>query len=460
MYRLKQLTLLFGDLVCLYAGLYLGVALRHWQWPAPERTLALLAGPLTLLFLAAVVILFVAGLYDVGRTKNSWTFFQKLLIGSGTWLAIGVLYFYANPRTIVTPKTTLALITASGWTLLALWRAVYNRFLARTIWQTNLVFAGYRGEVEELVNYLARQPEHGFAVAGLLLPTAETLPAALAAYPRAERLADLVSALGRYPNIIVIAPESANNELLLKDLYQALFRQASIASLEKFYEDIFGRVPAFTFSESYFVAHLKEQEKRVYDRLRILADYLVALLMGAVWLATLPLIALGVALTSRGPVFFRQERVGRGGRPFMLYKYRTMRALAPDGSAETAGPQFAQQGDTRITTVGRFLRRTRLDELPQFINILRGEMGLVGPRPERPEFVAELTKQMPYYQLRHLIKPGLTGWAQLHRAYYGTLEENLFKLQYDLYYIKNRSFLLDLAIVLRTFNILVRLAGR
>ena len=135
-------------------------------------------------------------------------------------------------------------------------------------------------------------------------------------------------------------------------------------------------------------------------------------------------------------------------------------SLAADGSAETGGPQFAADKDVRITTVGKFLRLIRLDEIPQFINILKGEMSVIGLRPERPEFVTQLTEKMPYYALRHLIKPGLTGWAQVNNAYYGTIEENLQKLEYDLFYIKNRSLTLDIAIILRTVNTVLRMAGR
>ena len=145
---------------------------------------------------------------------------------------------------------------------------------------------------------------------------------------------------------------------------------------------------------------------------------------------------------------------------FKVFKFRTMKALTADGSAETQGPQFASDKDSRVTGVGHFLRRTRIDEIPQFINILKGQMSIIGPRPERPEFVEQLTEKMPYYALRHLIKPGLTGWAQIHNAYYGTIEENLRKLEYDLFYIKNRNFALDASIILRTIATVLKMMGR
>jgi lipopolysaccharide/colanic/teichoic acid biosynthesis glycosyltransferase len=160
-------------------------------------------------------------------------------------------------------------------------------------------------------------------------------------------------------------------------------------------------------------------------------------------------------LTDGGRVLFRQKRVGQNGRIFEIVKFRTMKA-----NAEQNGPQFAQKDDPRITKFGRFLRLTRLDELPQFWNILTGNLSLVGPRPERPEFVDEFEKKIPYYQVRHLIKPGLAGWAQLNYEYAANLEESYKKLQYELYYIKNRSLLLDLSILLKTIRLVLARAGR
>jgi lipopolysaccharide/colanic/teichoic acid biosynthesis glycosyltransferase len=231
-------------------------------------------------------------------------------------------------------------------------------------------------------------------------------------------------------------------------------------SLAEFYERIMERIPPFTFSESWFLTNLREQQKKMYDRFRILIDYVTAALLSIVGLVTLPFVALLIKSTSRGPVFYHQLRIGQHGRTFRIYKYRTMKVLSADGSAETAGAEYASENDIRITSVGKLLRKTRLDELPQVINILRGEMSFIGPRPERPEFVQKLTAAMPFYSLRHLVKPGLTGWAQIHKGYYGTIDENLQKLEYDLFYIKNRGPLIDLAITLRTINIVLRMKGR
>lgn len=178
-----------------------------------------------------------------------------------------------------------------------------------------------------------------------------------------------------------------------------------------------------------------------------MADVALALIGAIVAAPLAAVIAVAIKLDSRGPVIYRQTRVGMNGRVFTMYKFRTM----CDG-AETGGAQWAAHRDARVTRVGRLLRSLRLDELPQLWNILAGQMSLVGPRPERPEFVAELARQIPYYNHRHLIMPGLTGWAQIHRGYGGTIADARKKLCLDLYYLKYQSFELDVAIIVRTIG--------
>ncbi|MDD2757753.1 MAG: sugar transferase [Patescibacteria group bacterium] len=462
-YRIKQLTLLVGDWLMLYAGLYLGVWLRSWHPPTAAQWSNLFY-PMTGLFALATVIFFIVGLYDLGQAKNSWRFFQKFFVAAPIWLAIGVVYFYINQGSTAQPKTVLLLCTVVGFGLVAGWRYLHNIFLSKTILKTNIVFAGLTAETMDIIKKLQKEPELGFETVGVIVRPGETaqefLPG-LAEYPLVEKYSDLLTAKPDLSvQLVVVAPSMAQDQGLMKELYTQLFRQTGVINLAKFYEEIMQRIPPFTFSESWFIANLQEQEKKIYDRFRILIDFIFASLMAIVFAVTYPLVALLIKISSPGPIFFAQERVGRNGQIFKIYKYRSMKAMTADGSAETNGPQYASIEDNRITALGKFMRKTRLDELPQFINIFKNEMSLVGPRPERPEFVAQLTAQMPYYALRHLIKPGLTGWAQIHKSYYGTIEENLRKLEYDLYYLKNRGILVDTAIILRTFNILGRMAGR
>jgi len=458
MLRLKQLTLFLGDMSMLYIGLFIALYIRYLESPGYRFT-ELLA-PMGVLFFAGAVVMFIVGLYDISRTKNSWNFYQKIILSAIVWLVLGIIYFYVKPNTTISPKTILLLTSFTGFGLLALWRFFYNKYISTTIWRVNVIFAGVTDEVKELIKIIREEPQRGYYVSGIIAD-AQTCSNIFPDIPCGSNISEINAQNNSHPaNLIVMSPGLASNEDLLKELYKKLFQQVSVISLADFYEDVIKRIPPFTFSEGWFISNLREQEKKMYDRFKILIDYLAGILLGIFFAVTFPFIALAIKLNSKGPIFYCQYRIGRQGTPFKVCKYRTMKALSADGGAETQGPQYASNNDSRITKVGKFLRGSRLDEIPQFINILKGEMAIIGPRPERPEFVDQLTEKMPYYALRHVIKPGLTGWAQVHNAYYGDLGENLQKLEYDLYYIKNRGLVLDISISLRTINILARMIGR
>jgi exopolysaccharide biosynthesis polyprenyl glycosylphosphotransferase len=447
-YRLKQLTLLGGDLVCLYLGLLIALTVRQGH----TNSLLDVISPMTALFLFAAVIMFITGLYDVTRLKNKAEMYGKLALAAGIWIVVGIIFFYLNIKAAASPKTILALTGLVGFLLIAIWRTIYNRLLSTSIWKATIAFAGVTPETKELIDFLVKRPQLGYKIVGVFSLNTENLPADIPQYKSPAELPPF--------NIMVVAPTLESDPALTKNLYQNLFRRAQIETLAGFYEKIIKRVPPFVLSETWFLTNLQEQNKKIYDRAKLILDYLAAALMFVFFITTFPIISFLVKLSSSGPIFYTQNRVGRDGKIFRICKYRSMRVLNADGSAETNGPQYAGQKDDRITTVGKFLRLTRLDELPQLINIFKGEMTLIGPRPERPEFVDKLTEAMPFYAIRHLVKPGLTGWAQLQHNYYGTVDENLRKLEYDLYYIKNRGPLLDIAIILRTINIILGLKGR
>lgn len=448
MYRLKQLTILIGDLILLYLGLYLGVFLRYLNSPAATE-ISNLINPFSVLFVLAITIIFIAGLYDLGQAKNNLEFFKKISIVASIWTMLGVFYFYIFGDNQINPKTILILTALIGFGLIALWRYFYNSFISFNILKTRVAFIGYSPAIKQIMEVIIAKPQIGYEIIGVV----SSAPCEIKTTPD-------IKSLNSQPDLIVLDFNYQKNDLQTKELYQNIFKQTSIIELADFYEIIFRRLPPFTFSESWFLTKFQEQSKKMYDRFRLISDYLAAVIIGVFFLLTFPIISLAIKLNSSGPIFFRQARVGRNGKIFFIYKYRTMKALNTDGSAETNGPQYAKEKDQRITTVGKFLRATRLDEIPQFINIFKNEMGLIGPRPERPEFVQKLTELMPFYPLRHLVKPGLSGWAQLQRGYYGTLDENLGKLEYDLFYIKNRGPLLDIAIVLKTFSVILGMIGR
>jgi len=455
MYRLRQLTVMLGDLVFLYIALYLALFLRYLKVPEAERFLTLLS-PISQLFLLFIVIFFVVGLYDLGRLKNNWLTYQKIILGCLVWLGLGIIYFYLHPTLQISPKTILLILASLNLGLVSLWRYIHNRHVSKNLWQIGVLFVGVTPETSEIIDFIKSQPERGYFVLGIIPLNTNT--AEKVGVPTFHSLSEVDKK--QTPGLIVIAPNLEKSDELVKNLYAMIFQHVSIFDLEQFYEELMKRIPPFTFSQTWFLSNLREQHKHIYDRFRIVTDYLIALVIGTVFVATFPLVALLLKIFSPGPLFFTQERIGRMGQKFRIIKYRSMKVLGEHGSAEISGPVYAKEKDDRITGIGKILRLTRLDEIPQFINILKGEMAIIGPRPERPEFVEELTKQMPYYALRHMVKPGLTGWAQLQKSYYGTVEENLRKLEYDLYYIKNRSLLLDIVILLRTLNVIFGLKGR
>jgi sugar transferase (PEP-CTERM system associated) len=228
-------------------------------------------------------------------------------------------------------------------------------------------------------------------------------------------------------------------------------RGIPITDLSAFYEKVRGEVPIDSLKASWLIYGSGFEQGSVRTFIKRAFDLLVSLVL---FVATAPVMlvtALAIKLESPGPVIFRQVRVGRAGRPFTVLKFRSMRADAEkDGVA-----RWATAGDARVTAVGRIIRKLRIDELPQLINVLRGEMSFVGPRPERPEFVAGLKEQIPFYDLRHSVKPGLTGWAQVRYCYGASVEDARTKLQFDLYYVKNHSLFLDILVLFETVRVIL-----
>lgn len=256
------------------------------------------------------------------------------------------------------------------------------------------------------------------------------------------------------PDVVVLANRDENPEPIF-DAVASNRRPVGVVDLAHFYEHAFGRVPISCVSPRWFLG-LVHLNQRAYPRLvKRVFDILAACLGLLVTAPALPVIAMLVRRSGRGGVLFRQKRLGEGGRIFEIVKFRTM----VDGAEGEGEAVWALQDDPRVTTVGRFLRRTRLDEVPQLWNVLRGDMSIVGPRPERPEFVDVLNSEVPYWTRRHFVKPGITGWAQVRRGYADDVDGTADKLAYDLYYLKHRSLVLDLAIALMTARILVTGSG-
>jgi sugar transferase (PEP-CTERM system associated) len=250
---------------------------------------------------------------------------------------------------------------------------------------------------------------------------------------------------------IVISLSERRGVLPIKDLLACKLSGVEVVDAPSFYEELTGKLLIEDIKPSWFVLSDGFRKTGFRSISKRIFDILFAIICLAITVLYVPIIALLIKLDSRGSVFFRQVRTGEGGKDFLIYKFRTMRQ---DAESET-GAVWAQKNDTRITRMGRFLRKSRLDELPQLFNVLKGDMSFIGPRPERPEMITALEVIIPYYSERHSVKPGITGWAQVKYSYGGSVEDAIEKLKYDLFYIKHMSLFLDLLILLETVKVVL-----
>jgi exopolysaccharide biosynthesis polyprenyl glycosylphosphotransferase len=254
---------------------------------------------------------------------------------------------------------------------------------------------------------------------------------------------------------IVVTSEALDDPRMADLLAGLSLSGVRVVRPHEFYERIMRRASLDDVDESWFLFDRPLRARRTYAAVKRLTDVVAGLLGSLLVCLIVPIIALLIRLDDGGPVFFRQERVGRGRKPFLIWKFRTMQV-----DAEVDGPVWAVPDDVRVTRIGRLLRRTRLDELPQFLNVLKGDMALVGPRPERPQFVRVLERAVPFYQRRHLMRPGITGWATVRFGYGDTVTDKWRSHEYDLYYLKHRSPLLDLEILARTVVVMLLRKGQ
>jgi exopolysaccharide biosynthesis polyprenyl glycosylphosphotransferase len=368
-------------------------------------------------------------------------------------LLVAFAFFYLIPVFGIEPRTNLLLFFVTSLLLIYLWRLTFNKFVAKGLFKTRVLYVGPSDDAVALRELLAKSTL-GFELV-TVIPTT----------PRASYEADGIRWLSELGDLAKTIQDDRINAVVLghgindipalrEALYRSLYTSVALIDRKDLEETLTGRVPVASVDKSWFLSHLRESEKAWFESTKRGMDILTAVPFAILTIALIPFIAAAIKLSSPGPVFFFQERVGKHGKAFRIVKFRTMRR-----DAESAGAQFSSAGDPRITKIGKFLRAARIDELPQIWNVIKGDMSFVGPRPERPEFVEQLTERMPYYALRHLTRPGLTGWAQVRYKYASSLDDNLIKLQYDLFYVKHRSLVLDMAILLKTINTVLRQQG-
>lgn len=397
-------------------------------------------------------------LYDLQKSSKLETTYTNVILTA----SVTVLFYFLTPFfTPILPDNRLQILYFYLAIILALviWRYMYVTFIVSPRFYKKVLIVGETSNIKHIIEAFNNSDPYykiiGFVNCEMnvakkirLKDIKEFSPTDMLQIIEKENISEIV--ISSY-NSETITPE------IYKDLMTLLKSGFSIKEYTQVYEDMAQRVPVqFVGKDFYkyfpFSRSNKNKMYLFFNRFLNIIISIIGILMSSL---LLPLILLGNVFGNRGPLFYTQDRIGKHGNVFRIIKFRTMIE-----NAEKNGAVWSEMNDIRITYFGKFMRHCRLDEIPQFINILKGEMNLIGPRPERPTIVDELSKSIPFYETRHIIKPGITGWAQVKHRYGSSVDDSLMKLQYDLYYIKHRSFFLDLNVIIKTLSTMIFFRGQ
>jgi len=400
-------------------------------------------GPFSIALIFWLLIFYAGSFYDRRAFGTGSRLAQHFLVLLAIGAVVMIVLFYFVPAFGIAPKANLFIFLIFFGVLLLLWRLLMNSIFVRISPQDRILMIGSGEAMDQLVEHIGNYPSLGYRVVAVLNPSSVYNPAKA-----------IEEAVGEHDiNVIVANSQSKKDWQMSKTIYEKVLEGVRFIPLSKLYEIIFKKISIAELEDIWSLRYIPRHQSN-YARLRYLFESLIASLMFVVLLPLMAVVALLISLTSSGSPIYRQKRVGYRGKEFWLYKFRTMysqKSLNPD--ADASKPSWWAGGkDGRVTWFGRFLRATHLDELPQLFNILRGDMSFIGPRPERPEFTQTLEQKIPFYELRHLIKPGITGWAQINFGYGASTKDAYEKLQYEIYYLENRSLLFDMIILLKTLK--------
>lgn len=436
MSKIKTLILIIGDIIILYGALALTLIFRYGKNSFGDSFRDHLA-PFSLIFAVWLVIFYLSDLYRDKNLRINPSTSQIFIFGIFISVVASIILFYLFPGFFkLTPKTNLVIFAVIFGIVDFAWRAILIKLFIAGGLKNPVLIVGDSPIIAEISDYLKENPQVGYTIAAQIKNmenySAEKFEKEMAALIKEHRL-----------NTVVIQPNLKKNPEITKIIYKLLSSEMAILDLVSFYETLFEKLPIEELEENWLIEKIIVR-KKLYDTVKRIADFTLAIVLFIIFLPFMILFAILIKLTSRGPALFVQKRMGKGEKSFTLYKFRTM-------SDNNDGPLWTTQKDKRVTFIGKILRRTHLDELPQLYNIIKGNISFIGPRAERME-LAEYYHQLPRYEIRHIIKPGLTGWAQLNYRASASLEEAGEKLRYDIYYIKNRSFVLDVLILLKTLK--------
>ena len=451
----RKILLRIMDLVMVYLGVY---ALNFYpkfdyvQFDANNIVAIILLGLYILIFGT------IFELYDLQKASKIDTTFRNVVIASSTVVLFYLLTPVLSPYL---PEERMQIVYFFLIILLSImiWRLVYINLIESPRFYKRVLLVGEITNIDGLVNALVTS-DPNYKIVGFINSEASTEESVkfkgLKEF-EANAFLDIIDK----EKISEVLVASFNSESIIAEVYHDLMllleRGFKIREYTQVYEELLYRVPIqFVGKDFYkYFPFSRSNENKLYIFFQRTFDIIIAIIGLIAGLFLTPFILIGNMIGNKGPLLYTQDRVGRNSKSFRIIKLRTMTI-----NAEKDGVKWAQKDDKRVTAFGRFLRRSRLDEFPQFYNVLKGEMSIIGPRPERPFFVNELSRIIPFYQTRHIIKPGLTGWAQVKTSYGSTIEDSLTKLQYDLYYIKHRSVFLDFNIAIKTLSTILYYRGQ
>lgn len=445
--RREYLLLLVGDIAILIASLWLSLLLRYFQTPTTDIFMMHLR-PFSLLFVAWIIVFFLAGLYGrhtrIFRSRLITTILYTQIIN----MMIAALFFFFVPSFGLSPKTILALYLIVSFLLIFAWRAMLFTRLPRSKALKGVLIA-HGPDAKALADEIAHDSHSTFSfdyvIDTAVSPSHEVIQQAC----RVAEEDDVT--------FLVVDFSDPAVGVALPIIYDAAFQKNRFALVEasELYQEVFDRVPLSFIDYEWVLRNLSAS--RVYDVVKRIIDIMGSLIAGVLSLVVYPFVMLAIKLDDGGPYFITQERVGRFERPIRIIKFRSMSGN-DQGEYGTGG-----KSELTVTRVGKWLRILRLDEIPQLWNVFRGDLSLVGPRPELPALAAQYNARIPYYNARYLVSPGLTGWAQVrhdrHPHHGADIVETKEKLSYDLYYLKHRSLLLDLFVMLQTIRVILTARG-
>jgi len=447
----RQLFIACIDIIILVSAVYLSLWLRDLRVPSTARFLKhfLYFIPIITIW---IVCLYTAGFYSLEIYQTGYRMLSQLSIITVICTLFGFAFFYLNLGARVVPKTILVIYGFVVLAMTALWRWAYSRITLKYFANTDIAFIGVNDTVIELLNNMRNFSYMSYRVVFLYADKLRDYQ--VNGIPVINDSASFIDEIKKNKIQMVVVANTENLPKTTQDvLFELLRNYIQFINLPDFYEIFMRRIPLDAVNEQWFLTSVHLQPKRIYQLFKRVLDIFMALALFMITLPFWPFIILLIRLESPGPAFFKQERTGYLGRSFTIIKFRTMRIA--DNAQEPAG-----QGDSRITKTGNFLRKTRIDEIPQFLNVIKADMSFIGPRPERPELIQKLEQEVPFYRQRLLVKPGLSGWDQVSGEYHSPSREDTYKkLQYDLYYIKNMSFFLDISIFFKTLVTVFKRSG-